>query len=315
MSIADIDQDEDIYPSSDGQPMAETPEHLLLMVAMISALRHYYKKRHDVYAIGNMFLYYRKGDTKARRAPDIMVVKGVDPALRRRSFKIWEEKAVPAVIFELTSRETAEEDLQIKLPLYEELRVKEYFLFDPLNEYLPRQLMGFRLVNDCFQELTPDSDDALVSEELSLRLVPRGADLLLFDLATGEQLLGHEELHDLLDEMRRHAEETLEELREMEQATLEAKQNTEKQRRLAEQEKQRADLQKQLTDQEKLRADQEKLRADQEKLRADQEKLRADQEKLRAYQEMQRAEQEKQRADALAAEVARLRAAQNPPPP
>src|SRR5262245_51460906 len=100
MSIANIQQDEDLYyPSSDGQPMAETPEHLLLMLGLIATLRHHFKPQRDVYVIGNMFLYYRKGDTGARRAPDIMVVKGVDPKVQRRSFKTWVEGTVPTVVF------------------------------------------------------------------------------------------------------------------------------------------------------------------------------------------------------------------------
>src|SRR3954453_607554 len=114
MSTANVEQEEIEYPSSDGQPMAETPEHLLLMVALISALRYYFKPQRDVYVIGNMFLYYRKGDSGARRAPDIMVVKGVDPTVKRRSFKTWVENALPAAVIELTSQETAEEDLEIK---------------------------------------------------------------------------------------------------------------------------------------------------------------------------------------------------------
>jgi hypothetical protein len=89
MSSVNVEHDEIIYPSSDGQPMAETSEHLLLMVALISALRHHFKQHRKVYVIGNMFLYYEKGNPAARRAPDIMVVKGVDPSLQRRSFKTW----------------------------------------------------------------------------------------------------------------------------------------------------------------------------------------------------------------------------------
>src|SRR5262249_57298165 len=80
------------YPDSDGEPMAETEEHFNLMVNVITALREYFRPRPDVYVIGNMFLYYREGHPEARKAPDVMVVKGVDATVRRRSFKTWEEK-------------------------------------------------------------------------------------------------------------------------------------------------------------------------------------------------------------------------------
>jgi len=293
MSSANVEHDEIVYPSSDGQPMAETPEHLLLMVALISALRHYFKSHRDVYVIGNMFLYYEKGNPGARRAPDIMVVKGIDPKVRRRSFKTWVEGTVPAAVIELTSAETAQEDQEIKLHLYQKLGVREYIMFDPLNEYLPRQLMGYRLVGQRYKELAPDDEEALVSDELGLRLVPNGTDLVLIDCKTGQRLLVPDELYELAEELKLQATDAVEELRRLEQAF-------QTERRRAEEEKQRAEREKQQASQVMQRAEQERQRADQEKQRADQEK--------------QRAEQEKQRADSLAAELERLRAQLKHPP-
>jgi Uma2 family endonuclease len=131
---------EDIYyPSSDGQPMAETEIHVLLIVDTLARLRHFFRRRHDVYVAGNMCLYYQKGDPGKRRAPDIMVVKGIDGRVKRRSFKTWEEKAVPRTIVEFTSEQTAAEDLNTKKNVYRTLKVREYFLFDPLREYLPHR--------------------------------------------------------------------------------------------------------------------------------------------------------------------------------
>jgi hypothetical protein len=67
--------------------MAETEVHLLLMLNTLACLWHFFRRRHDVYVAGNMFLYYRKGAPEKRRAPDIMVVKGVNARVQRRSFK------------------------------------------------------------------------------------------------------------------------------------------------------------------------------------------------------------------------------------
>src|SRR6516164_2988892 len=125
---------EDYYPSADGQPMAETEIHLLLILNTVACLRHFFRRRRDVYVGGNLFLYYQKGDVSKRRAPDIMVIKGVDSRRKRRSFKIWEEKAVPRTVLEFTSDETAAEDLGPKKTLYRNLKVREYFLFDPLHQ-------------------------------------------------------------------------------------------------------------------------------------------------------------------------------------
>jgi hypothetical protein len=96
------------YPDGDGKPMAETGIHVLAMVALIGTLREYYRRRKDVYVIGNIFLYYEEGHPESRRSPDVMIVKGNH---HRRSFKTWEEKVVPSVVIEITSDETADEDL------------------------------------------------------------------------------------------------------------------------------------------------------------------------------------------------------------
>src|SRR5260370_12286046 len=134
-----------IFPESDGEPMAETEVHILAMVDFIATLRFHYRSRRDVYVIGNMFLYYEEGNPKARKAPDLMVVKGVDTSHPRRVFKIWEEKAAPCVIVEFTSKDTCDEDVGPKMAVYARLGVREYFLFDPLHEYLDQPFVGDRL--------------------------------------------------------------------------------------------------------------------------------------------------------------------------
>src|SRR5437764_15426269 len=100
------------YPSSDGEPMAETEAHFLAMLALIGALRLYFRDRKDVFVIGNMFWYYEEGNPLARKATDLMVVKGVDPSppRGRLNFKSWEEQATPCVILQLTPHVTAHDD-------------------------------------------------------------------------------------------------------------------------------------------------------------------------------------------------------------
>jgi Uma2 family endonuclease len=205
-----------IYPSGDGKPMAETSIHVLLMVNLISALRDYFYYRSDVYVIGNIFLYYEEGHPEARRSPDVMIVKGVDAAKDRRSFKTWEERSMPSVILELTSKETAEEDQGPKRELYERLGVREYFLFDPLHEYLERPLIGYRLIGEEYEPLPPAEDDGLLSAELGMRLVPEGSHLSLFSFRTGKRVLAPSDAYRMLEEtqkQKRQVEQQLEQER------------------------------------------------------------------------------------------------------
>jgi Uma2 family endonuclease len=191
-----------IYPDGDGKPMAETAVHVLVMLALIGTLRAYFRHRRDVYVIGNIFLYYEEGNPSSKRSPDVMVIKGVDPDKERRSFKTWEERAVPSVVIEITSQETAEEDLGPKRELYERLGSREYFLFDPLHEYLERPLIGYRLIDNEYEPLPPADDGGLLSAELGLRLVPEEANLALFRFRTGDRLPYLPEAYQLLEEVR-----------------------------------------------------------------------------------------------------------------
>jgi Uma2 family endonuclease len=180
------------YPDSDGKPMAETDDHRIQMTdALIHPLKEYFRDRPDVYVSGNMFLYYVEGEPTAVVAPDVFVVFGVANK-RRRIYKLWQEGQVPAVVFELTSRSTRHEDAGDKRFIYEDLGVREYFIFDPLREYLRPPLQGYRLEGGFYTPLLPDELDTseweLFSEELGLTLQTYGRDLRLYDEARDQYL-------------------------------------------------------------------------------------------------------------------------------
>ncbi len=168
------------YPESDGQPVAETDVHRDLMFELITTLREHFRDDKHVYISGNLFLYYQEGDPRRSVAPDVFVVKGI-PDHQRRIYKLWEEGRPPDVVFELTSRSTRGEDLRTKHALYERLGVAEYFLFDPLDEYLRPPLQGHRLAHGHYRPLAPAADGSLWSAVLGLGLHVRGARLRLFD--------------------------------------------------------------------------------------------------------------------------------------
>ena len=132
------------YPESDGKPMAETEVHIDALIYLREALKDYFRESPQVYVAGNMLLYYEEGNPAACVAPDVFVVKGVAKH-ERRTYKLWEEDQPPTVVFEITSRGTRLEDLGTKRALYAMLGVQEYFLYDPLGEYLRPPLQGFRL--------------------------------------------------------------------------------------------------------------------------------------------------------------------------
>jgi Uma2 family endonuclease len=160
------------YPASDGQPIAETGIHVEAILLLLPALRD--ALRMTEFIAADMFWYWEEGHPESRVAPDLMLVKGAGRS-HRRSFFTWREGgAVPCVVFEMASQSTWREDLGPKRQLYERLGIREYILFDPEGEYLRPRLLGFRLVEGCYQPIELDVDERLRSEELGLFMRAEG---------------------------------------------------------------------------------------------------------------------------------------------
>ena len=179
------------YPESDGKPMGETDEHRDQMFRHIELLRHYYRQQ-QVYVSGDLLVYYEQGNPRKFVVPDAFVVKNV-MSRQRRIYKIWVEGKSPDVVIETTSRKTRRKDTEQKPPLYARLGVKEYFLYDPTQEYLDPPLQGHRLTHHGYERIAADERQALVSEELGLRLQIESGLLQFYRLDTGERLLTAEE--------------------------------------------------------------------------------------------------------------------------
>jgi Uma2 family endonuclease len=245
--VANNYAEEVVYPESDGKPMGETGIYVIVTLRVFSALRRFFRHTSNVYVAADMFWYYEAGNPRANKSPDVMVIKGVDNH-ERRVFKTWEEQAVPCVIIEVTSKSTITEDLFNKGVLYASLGVREYFLFDPLQEYLKQSLLGFTLVDQKYAPIPANEDGSMMSKELGLLLQTEGYALRVIDPSTGQTI------PDLDDAIER----------------------AEQAEQWAEQEAQRAEQEAQRAEQEAQRAEQEAQRAEQEAQRAEQERRRAE---------------------------------------
>lgn len=248
------------YPETDGKPMGESEWHVIATLYLLSALRNFFARRSDVYVIADMFMYYEEGNPRANKVPDVMVVKNIEQR-KRRIFKVWEEGAIPCLIVEVTSKSTWAEDTIRKSSLYARLGVTEYFLFDPLHEYMDDQFMGFRLEDGEYVPLEPAADGSLFSQELGLILQPDGDLLRVVNPDTNEIVPGMEETYAYAEERQERAE----------QETQRAEQEAQR----AEQETQRAEHEAQRAEQEAQRAN--AAEAELERLRAELEALRAGQ--------------------------------------
>ena len=194
------------YPSSDGEPLAESYVHLQAIFATFSVLTQYLQSRQAT-VLADQFLYYAQGFPRLRVAPDVMVIFNVAPG-GRDNYKIWEEGEVPVVIFEITSPGTKENDTGYKKILYAQLGVQEYWLFDPKGEWIEEKLQGYRLRGEEY-ELITDSR----SEPLQLRLQIESQLIGFYREDTGEKLLIPEELAVALEQEKLAREQAQEQAR------------------------------------------------------------------------------------------------------
>lgn len=200
------------YPSSDGEPLAETYDHLYVILTTLEVLKQYLTGRQAT-VLADQFLYYSQGFPRLRIAPDVMVIFDVEPG-GRDNYKTWEEGQVPVVIFEITSKGTQDQDKTFKKTLYEQLGVQEYWLFDPKGEWIEQKLQGFRLRGETYEPITDSR-----SEPLQLRLVVEGKLIGFYREDNGEKLLIPDELVQALQLAEERAEQAQQQLAEME-ATL-----------------------------------------------------------------------------------------------
>ncbi len=189
-----------IYPTGDGTPVAETFDHLYALLITLEVLRQHLKGQ-QVTVLGNQFLYYAQGLPNMRVAPDVMVIFDVEPG-GRDSYKIWEEGSVPAVIFEMTSKDTRQKDEISKYDLYEAMGVTEYWQFDPKGEWIAGGLRGYRLEDDTYKSIADN-----VSQVLGLRLKATDTLIEFYELETGKKLLIPDELRERADQEAQRADQ------------------------------------------------------------------------------------------------------------
>ena len=207
-SRPDADEVDDlsiIYPSSDGEPMAESEQQYIPMTETVAEMRHWFRDRLDVYVIGDMLVYYRMNRTDIRVAPDIFVVFGVTSRHPRDSWLVWREGKAPDFVMEIASPGTWRRDVYDKRILYALLGVREYWRFDPTGLCFTPVLVGEALdpITGQYGPLPVIMDASGVlrghSPLLGLEFrVEEGLRLRVYDPATGERLRTLTESEDLL---------------------------------------------------------------------------------------------------------------------
>jgi Uma2 family endonuclease len=201
------------YPESDGRPMGETDWHIDAIIRLRDVLRRRYCDQ-SVYVGSDLLVYHVEGVPQEFVVPDVFVVLDCENR-KRRTFKIWEEHRTPDVVFEITSKSTARQDRVFKPSTYEQIGVKELFLFDPTGDYLKPNLQGIRFQGG--KQIPMElADGRLVSTVLGASVSSHNQLLKLFDLETGEEFLTGEESEREAKESEREAKESERRARDLE---------------------------------------------------------------------------------------------------
>jgi Uma2 family endonuclease len=243
------------YPTGDGRPVGETPLHFKNITIAVQTLERHFEREPLVYVSGNMFVYYEKGNRYKHLSPDVLVALGVPKDKPRDAYFIWEEGHGLDFVVELTSKSTEGEDIDDKMSIYrDEMRVPEYFLFDPKAEYLNPPLQGYRLRKGEYARIKM-VNGRLPSEVLGLHLERDGAWLRFYDPAVGRWLPTQSEREAELEAERDRAQAE----RKRERAALK-RERTARERAEAERERLAAELQDSGTEMKRLRRELEEWR-------------------------------------------------------
>ena len=184
-----------IFPKIDlysDEPPLETYLHLQQMMLLIKCLDWLWRDRQDFFAAGNLTIYYSPHQKKSEkfRGPDFFVVLGTERK-PRKSWVVWEEEGkYPNIIIEILSPKTAKSDRGLKKQIYQDtFRTADYFWFDPDT----LEFQGFQLIQGQYQELQPNQEGRLWSQQLGLYLGIHNAQLRFYG-DEGELVLTPEEV-------------------------------------------------------------------------------------------------------------------------
>ncbi|MXV85369.1 Uma2 family endonuclease [Candidatus Poribacteria bacterium] len=170
----------ELYPETDGKPMAVSDMHRRILTRIIQTLENHFSQRPEVYVSGDILMYYVEGQPQKVVTPDALITFGMGQK-PRLTYKVWEEGKVPDFVMEMSSKTTYRNDLGEKMELYASLGIQDYVLYDAEGLYLPTSLMGFTLVDGRYVAISPNADGGIYSEALGLEFRLRDMECGIYD--------------------------------------------------------------------------------------------------------------------------------------
>ena len=186
-----------IYPSSDGQPMAESTIQYKLIVKIKEGCESLFKDDPNVFVAADLLWYPVEGRIDISQAPDTMVIFGRPKGDRPSYIQYREDNIGPQVVFEIRSHNDSNTKMNKKLSFYQRHGVEEYYLYDPERN----ELEGWQRIEGDLEVIEPM--EGWISPRLGVRF-ELGEDGLEIYRPNREKFLSYAELEEerLLDRQR-----------------------------------------------------------------------------------------------------------------
>ena len=217
--------DRELYPESDGKPMADNTIQYRWIVTIKENLERLFADEPNVFIAADLLWYpvrrlhsQPKEERVEPQAPDVMVVFGVPKGDRGSYIQPFENNIVPQVVFEIHSPSNKRKQRQAKFAFYEQYGIEEYYYYNPYKNVLDVWLRQ----GDALEPIV--LADTWVSPRLGIRFELGGETLQLF-YPNGEPFASFGEAFDRADLAEERAE-----LAETERFRAEAEKAREKER-------------------------------------------------------------------------------------
>ena len=135
-----------IYPSSDGERIAESDTQYIPLEDTYMVLSSHFSDRPEVYVSADLLIYYEMNNPRRRVAPDVLVAMGI-PDHPRDNYLVWREGKAPDFVLEIIVNRTQARDAITKRDIYAAMGVTEYWRYDPTGRYRHPPLIGETLDN------------------------------------------------------------------------------------------------------------------------------------------------------------------------
>jgi Uma2 family endonuclease len=213
-----VKTEEIIYPSSDGQPMAESTIQYELIVKIKEGCESLFKDDPNIFVAADLLWYPVEGRPDISQAPDTMVVFGRPKGDRLSYIQYREDNITPQVVFEIRSHNDSNIKMNKKLSFYQRHGVEEYYLYDPERN----ELEGWQRIEGILEVIEPM--EGWISPRLGVRF-ELGEEGLEIYRPDGEKFLSYGELEaqGLLDRQRLQQESQRAEQAEQKSERLAAK--------------------------------------------------------------------------------------------